>query len=294
MSKRSFLSCHPGALGDFILTWPSLAVLRHIFPEHDFIAVCRYPYLELARRLKLIDVLHDLEARYLIDFFSGKKLPKELGEPDGAVLWLLDSPEVVKILEQTTTQPVLSLDPKPMISYHISQYYLQQIQNHYHFTIPPKMIPPSQFSISRQDPDLIVIHPGSGSLQKNYSPWFYKSLADLFGKRGFLKVKIILGPAEIDTGLQKEFQDTDIIIPIDLSEFIQVLSKTLLFVGNDSGVSHLAAILGVPTIAIYKNTDPIVWGVMGKEVQLILEKSEEQALAAIKVLLEKRKFSISG
>jgi heptosyltransferase-3 len=293
MSKRSFLCCHPGALGDFILIWPSLAVLRHIFPEHEFMAIGRYSYLELARRLKLIDALHDLEARYLIDFFSGKKLPKELGEPDGAVLWLSDSPEVVKILEKTTTQPVLSLNPKPKISYHISQYYLQQIQNHYHFTISPEMIPRSQFSLSRQNPDLIVIHPGSGSLQKNYSPRFYKSLADFFWKRGFPNVKIILGPAEINVGFQKEFQNSDTLIPVDLSEFIQILSKTLLFVGNDSGVSHLAAILGVPTIAIYKNTDPVVWGVLGKEVQLISETTEEQAMVSIKVLLENKKFSIS-
>jgi ADP-heptose:LPS heptosyltransferase len=293
MSKKSFLCCHPGALGDFILTWPALAVMRHIFPEHEFIAIGHYPYLELAKRLKLIDVLHDLETRYLHNFFSGKNLPPELGEPDGAVLWFSDSSEIIKILEPITTQPVLSLNPKPQISYHISQYYLRQIQHHYHFAISPKMISLNQFSLSRQNPDLILIHPGSGSLQKNYSPRFYKCLANFFWRQGFPKVKIILGPAEISCGLHKEFQASHTIITENLNEFHKILSKVLLFIGNDSGVSHLAAILGIPTIAIYKNTDPLVWGVMGNEVQHISVTSEEQALATIKILLANKKYSIS-
>jgi len=291
MSKRSFLYCHPGALGDFILSWPVLAAMRDIFPEHEFIGIGRYPYLELARKLKLIDSIHDLDARYLIDFFSGKQLPSELGKQEGGIIWMSDTSEIKKILEPITSQPILSLNPKPEISCHITQYYLRQIQNHYRFTISPQVIPLPQLSFPRPDPDLIIIHPGSGSPEKNYSPHFYVSLSDFLGKMGFGKIKIILGPVEIDCRRQKDFKDTAIIISENLDQFLEILKKTILFIGNDSGASHLAAILGVPTIAIYKSTDPLVWGMIGKEVQLISENSEEQALISVKRVIEIKKIS---
>jgi ADP-heptose:LPS heptosyltransferase len=238
--------------------------------------------------MKLMDSIHDLDARYLIDFFSGKQLPSELGKPEGGIIWMSDPSEIKKILEPITSQPVLILNPKPEISFHISQYYLQQIENHYHFKISLRTTSARRFSMPRQDPDLILIHPGSGSCRKNYPPRFYQSIFAFLRETGFPKVKIILGPVEVDSGLKKEFPDTDTIISGNLTDFITILKKTLLFIGNDSGASHLAAILGVPAIAVYKSTDPLVWGIMGKEAQFISEISEEQALMSVKSFIESK------
>jgi ADP-heptose:LPS heptosyltransferase len=290
MSRKSFLFCHPGALGDFILSWPVLAAMREIFPAHEFVGIARYPYLELARKLKLVDSIHDLDARYLIDFFSGKRLPPELGKPDGGIIWMSDPSEIKKILEPTTSKPILSLNPRPEISCHISQYYLQQIQNHFQHKISTRTISTRQFSMSRKDPDQILIHPGSGSPGKNYPPGFYQSIFAFLKKTGFPKVKIILGPVEVDSGLKHEFPDSDTIISGNLTDFIATLKRTLLFIGNDSGAGHLAAILGIPTIAVYKNTDPVVWGIMGDEVHLITENSEELTLKTVKSIIATKKI----
>jgi heptosyltransferase-3 len=289
MIKKSFLICHPGALGDFLLTWPALAALRKRLPHHEFIGIGRYPYLELAKRWKLLDTLHDTEARYLTNLFSGKNLPPELGQPDGAILWLADSPEIVEILKITATLPVLTLNPKPEIQYHLSQYYLKQIQYYYSIHISQKTIT-SQFSMIRHNPEWILIHPGSGNPQKNFSPSFYKSLIALFLKKGFPKVGVILGPVEIDMGLQSTFSDTITVISKNLDELLKLLSSCSLYIGNDSGASHLAGILGIPTIAFYIKTDPAVWGVMGKEVHLISEVSETKAFTAFKRYIANREF----
>ena len=54
-----------------------------------------------------------------------------------------------------------------------------------------------------------------------------------------------------------------------------ILSQCSLFIGNDSGITHLAAALGVPTIALFGPTDPYVWGPRGKKVFIAREVIED-------------------
>jgi len=55
---------------------------------------------------------------------------------------------------------------------------------------------------------------------------------------------------------------------LDLPLLAAVLSQCSLFIGNDSGITHLAAALGVPTIALFGPTDPYVWGPRGTKVYI--------------------------
>jgi ADP-heptose:LPS heptosyltransferase len=47
-----------------------------------------------------------------------------------------------------------------------------------------------------------------------------------------------------------------------------------LFVGNDSGISHMAAALGIPTIAIFGPTDPVLWSPRGNKVVVVRKEIE--------------------
>ena len=58
------------------------------------------------------------------------------------------------------------------------------------------------------------------------------------------------------------------------------LATARLYIGNDSGITHLAAAVGVPTIAIFMTTDPRVWAPRGDHVTILENPSVDDVLAA--------------
>ena len=52
-----------------------------------------------------------------------------------------------------------------------------------------------------------------------------------------------------------------------------ILARCRAFVGNDSGVSHLAAALGVPTVALFGPTRPEHWAPRGERVRVLLGRN---------------------
>ncbi|OGP69349.1 MAG: hypothetical protein A2170_01520 [Deltaproteobacteria bacterium RBG_13_53_10] len=59
---------------------------------------------------------------------------------------------------------------------------------------------------------------------------------------------------------------------LSLLELASVIDGSRLFVGNDSGITHMAAALGVSTVAIFGPSDPKVWSPRGKKVVLVRRK----------------------
>jgi len=84
---------------------------------------------------------------------------------------------------------------------------------------------------------------------------------------------VVLGPAE---GMEvqrvfKELESSDLILSRGLSlvQLASVLEGCRLFIGNDSGISHMAAALGLPTLAIFGPTDHRVWSPRGEKVEVV-------------------------
>jgi ADP-heptose:LPS heptosyltransferase len=83
----------------------------------------------------------------------------------------------------------------------------------------------------------------------------------------------ILGPADqrlklTATALAKE-TNSPIADSLPIRQVAALLSRCGAYVGNDSGVTHLAALSGVPTVAVFGPTDPAVWGPVGPNVRII-------------------------
>ncbi|MBN1817499.1 MAG: glycosyltransferase family 9 protein [Sedimentisphaerales bacterium] len=121
---------------------------------------------------------------------------------------------------------------------------------------------------------LAILHPGSGGAAKCWNLDNFILLAQALGDKG-MQVVFLLGPAE-----QERLSDADkrrlaetgpCIADLDLEHLVQILSCAVLFCGNDSGITHLAAGLGVPTVAIFGPTDPAVYQPLGPRVKVILE-----------------------
>ena len=72
----------------------------------------------------------------------------------------------------------------------------------------------------------------------------------------------------------------------DLYELACWIARARLYIGNDSGISHLAAAVGTPSLAIFLSTDPRIWAPRGQHVR-VLERPEisgviEAALRALR------------
>ena len=289
---KTFLICHRGALGDFILTWPAIHCLRKILPDYLFKGIGRPEYMRLAINLGLLDSFIDMDSSKLLDLFNGKAIPPEIGHPGGAVLWLSSGQDVVNLLKKYALLPVVSIAPFPARRMHVALYHCQSMQSHFPVNIPENLS--DCFPPRTKKGNYALIHPGSGSPAKNYSPRFYLALADELQHLGYKKTGFIAGPAEKTTIMHEDFTGRWVEWPENVERLANLLADASLYIGNDSGVSHLAGILGVPTIVFYKNTDPEVWGVLGRKVAHIKAGNEKSALNKVLKLLSSKIYILDN
>lgn len=280
---KTFLICHRGALGDFILTWPALFCLRKALPHYQFIGIGRTEYMRLAISFGLFDTYIDKESAGLIDFFCGKSIPEQIGSPHGAVLWLTEGQKVVDLLKKSALLPVVSITPFPDEQTHLAQYYCSIVQSHFPITVPQELS--DCFPARVTERRYALIHPGSGSPGKNFSPQFYRILSNELKQHGYHETGFIFGPVEDEKMNTEDFAGEWIERPKDVEALADLLSGASLFIGNDSGVSHLSGFMGTPTIALYKTTDPEKWGVLGRKVTHIFTADEKSALHKIQECL---------
>ncbi len=276
---KSFLICHRGALGDFILTWPAIYCLRKAIPHHQFLGIGRTEYMKLAISFGLLDTYIDNESAGLLEFFSGKHIPEQIGSPHGAVLWLTKGQQIIDLLRLSATLPVVSIPPFPDNKMHLAQYYCSVISSHFSITVPENLC--DYFPARVTKGQYALIHPGSGSFKKNYKPLFYHNLTNELRRSGYHKVFFIFGPVEDEKMNKEDFEGERIERPKDVEALAKLLSGADLYIGNDSGVSHLSGFLGTTTIALYKTTDPKIWGALGKKVTHISAANEKLALYKI-------------
>ena len=116
-----------------------------------------------------------------------------------------------------------------------------------------------------------IISPGAGSVKKRWPLERFMMVAAELKKRG-LRPSILLGPAEVDLEavLQHSPQSQPQVVKTrTFQELITVLESAVLYIGNDSGVSHLAAFLNVPTLVIFGPSDPDLWRPFGDHVRIV-------------------------
>lgn len=118
------------------------------------------------------------------------------------------------------------------------------------------------------EPGFAVIHPFSGSARKNWPLERFRALAE----RLPVQVRWCAGPEE---ALENAVRFDDL---YDLGCW---LGKARLYIGNDSGITHLAAAVGTPTVALFGPTDPRVWAPRGPCVTVI--RGAEGSMASIAV-----------
>lgn len=115
----------------------------------------------------------------------------------------------------------------------------------------------------------VVIHPGSGSRAKCWPLDAYQQVARRLVELNAC-VTLIVGPTERERWTPEAIDEARLVCQVREcgtgDELQAVLRSADAYLGNDSGPTHLAALLGVPTIALFGPTPMSVWKPLGPTV----------------------------
>ncbi|MCD4716754.1 MAG: hypothetical protein K8R45_08435, partial [Desulfobacterales bacterium] len=136
----------------------------------------------------------------------------------------------------------------------------------------------------------IVLHPGSGDKEKNHPPEFWLKLLEGLGQKaafqGLTRV-VLLGPAEenVCSFFKKGMKsfDAEISFCPEKEILTDIIIEAALYIGHDSGITHLAAMLGTPTIALFKRSDAVQWSPLGPCVRVIQDNNTDYSALMEKV-----------
>lgn len=124
---------------------------------------------------------------------------------------------------------------------------------------------------------LVVIQPGSGGAYKRCHLDNFRAVAKELDSRG-IKAIFLLGPAELEQFSDEAKKDiagvAKCLTDLSLTEVVGLLSCADVFVGNDSGITHLAAVMGIKTLCVFGPTDPAVYGPIGPDVAVFTRPAE--------------------
>ena len=118
---------------------------------------------------------------------------------------------------------------------------------------------------------LVIIHPGSGSAHKCVAPEILATVVVAVQISGATPV-ILEGPADrepVERLLRSCVNPPIVLKGLDVLTVAGVLAQARLFVGQDSGVTHMAGLMGVRTVALFGPTDPARWAPRGAHVTVV-------------------------
>jgi heptosyltransferase-3 len=259
-----------GAIGDFIVTLPVLAALRQQFPAARIEIVAYERVADLALRSGLADGWRPIESRGLAGFFARNGVLEPEWQDYFAgfpiiVSHLFDPDEIFqtnvrKSCQGQFLQSIHRPDEKSAV--HVTEQLLKPLERLAIFDADPE--PKLTLGTSDQKHSrLIAIHPGSGSESKNWpiARW-QELLAKLVAGRDghFLVIggeadHARLGPI---AAIIPEDRRT-VLVNRPLVEVAAALSQAGFFIGHDSGITHLAAAVGLPGAALWGATHDQVW-----------------------------------
>lgn len=251
MSKRRLI-IRPGGIGDCILALPALEHLART-AEYTEIWVPR-PVVPLVRLGQCVRAISStgIELLGVGEIEPDRELMAHLGSFDHIVSWYGANRPEFRALVAADFHRAL---PGPEYRGHATDFFCEQIGAPIGSVPRIDAAPPNRR-------DALVIHPFSGGRRKNWPLDSFRQAA----ARWPAAVEWCAGPEEALDGAVRFG---------DLEELSAWLSGAAGYLGNDSGITHLAAALGVRTIAVFTTSDPAVWAPRGANVIVLSNPSAE-------------------
>ncbi|MEO5753745.1 MAG: glycosyltransferase family 9 protein [Chthoniobacterales bacterium] len=273
-----------GAIGDFILTLPAIELLREAFP-HAHLEILGYQHIvALAQMSGYADATRSIEYSALSSFFSrdGELAPglvEYFSSFQQIVSYLFDPDEIfARNLRRAGVGNLIVGSPKITGEEHAARQLARPLERLALYLEEPgaKIMPNEPRNV---DPDLFAIHPGSGSESKNWPLERCVTVArSLLAADGTRRLLLIGGEAD-ETRLAQladalPNERVEVAKNQPLTALAGRLQNCAVFLGNDSGISHLAAAVGTPCLLLFGPTDPAVWAPANPWVRVLRAPSQ--------------------
>lgn len=262
---------------------PSLRLLRRLYPESPLHLVARGEFALLLRDAAVVDEIHSLDDRAWAPLFSDDPAldaaPRLHGETPAALWSWFFRPPSDSFLRAA---PALVPGAAHVIVYDssagrpVSRDWFERTA-----AAAGRPVSDEDFEACarlprsgspRPDPvdgPLAVVHPGSGGRNKRWPAERFLALVDVLAGRGVAGL-LVTGPAEEDGDWEGRLLPAGwrLLKTPSLPELAGRLSSCLLYLGNDSGVTHLAAAAGALTVALYLDENLPAWRPFGRATVL--------------------------
>ncbi|MEW6544914.1 MAG: glycosyltransferase family 9 protein [Nitrospirota bacterium] len=284
------LIIHPGATGDVLLSLPAIRSLRASFPDCEFGLLAGSEVGRLLLECSEIERLFPIESGALAGLLAGAEAVSEalrtwLTQCHLAVCWMAD-PEsrlAQTLLDIRVRSMVVRSPSSPgLVAVRQSDRFLETVQRLVPSAAAEKPLRPPRHVLEngreqlsavsgRGDRVCVVVHPGSGSPHKCTAPALLARAVDWLEEIGLAPI-LVQGPADeqrVAEVVRFCVRSPATVRGLGLLEVAGFLAHARLYIGHDSGLTHLAALLGLPTIALFGPTDAGRWAPRGPLTQVL-------------------------
>jgi heptosyltransferase-3 len=288
--KRTVLLIHPGALGDVLLAVPAIKRLSLKFPQHEIVLIASTAVSRLLLECGMISNGLPLEGQVCLRLFSrtvsiSRELASCVDRCDLAVAWMEDKEGMLGAFFQEFGVARVQIQSPFFMGLrarHQSDRFLETLGeaegdrlSERTVQVPLHLLEQGKGYLDAlsipYDQSLVLVHPGSGSVHKRLEPRRMASLIEGLWEKGMYPL-ILEGPADqnaVAHTLHFVSRAPLVLRDLDLSQLAGVFPQVALYIGHDSGVTHLSALLGVPTIAIFGPTDHHRWAPRDHHVTIL-------------------------
>jgi ADP-heptose:LPS heptosyltransferase len=308
MSGGKILVIRGGAIGDFILTLPALSALRNHFPQAR-LAVLGYPHIaQLALAGGLADEVRSIEARPLAGFFAQHgTLAQELQDyfaGCAVILSYLYDPDQIFQSNVARCSPAQFIAcphrPDEKTRLHATEVFLKPLERLAIFSADlaprlnlaprdPSLLParvpgspnfepnnlPSGRDAAWAESHWLAVHPGSGSEGKNWPESRWTELLQSLAQTTAWQFLLVGGEAEEGRleRLARALPEPRIewARNLALPELARRLAACSAFLGHDSGITHLAAAVGLPGLVLWGESVAAVWRPLSEGMIILRE-----------------------
>jgi len=281
---------HPGGLGDVLLAVPAMVRLRARFPKHWLVLFAKDQIAKLLLTCRIVDAWTSVQGRNCTDLFAGAESITGQAQTwlegcDLAIGWMQDLDGTLnETFKAVGVREVIVRSPfsTDILATHQRDRFLETIneapsddEEDVLLTVTKPLLRLGQAWLEAAGlstgQSLVVIHPGSGSAHKCVAPEALASVVIAVQTSGATPV-ILEGPADrepVERLLQLCGDPPIVMKGLDLLTVAGVFAQARLFVGQDSGITHLAGSMGVRTVALFGPTDPARWAPSGAHVTVV-------------------------
>jgi heptosyltransferase-2 len=292
-----------GAIGDFLLTLPALKLLRDEFPSAHLEILGYKHIIALVENRGYADSVRSIDYAPLASFFSRDgELQAELAQYfrsfQQIISYLFDPDEIfASNLKRCGVKNLIKASPQINDGEHAARQLARPLEQLGLFLEDAAaMLYPNKEDrmfakkfLERSARPLLALHPGSGGERKNWALENWRELGDwLVGSRQPSTLLVVLG--EADESRAQQLKESWAKRPVcfaqnlPLPQVAALLEQCAVFIGHDSGISHLAAAVGTPSLLLFGPTDPEIWAPANERVKTIrAPKNDLQQLSVATV-----------